>query len=268
MVHSSSNLCWLAFPLLYVIIQFADGNPGYPHPKPHYSPQGSQPYLPAPTGKRPSCAGPTDTFCTKVDYYPTEVIEYLVKSYSFDFKTLLQDESTDSMMTSMIISNATVSQPSQHHAVVARPPYYNGPYANGKIEHDHWRSRYAPMPSRRQQSLQSNSRVTRQIENEEKLCPTTSSFITPRTAVNTRGNWMYVVNLDGEDQQNTQLVRTERCATTECSGLCQVPAGFSATCSQQFVQKRLVALNGNGENLYTDTFWFPHCCICQIRSSV
>jgi len=66
--------------------------------------------------------------------------------------------------------------------------------------------------TRRQQSMQSNSRVTRQIDNEEKLCPTTSSFITPRTAVNTRGNWMYVVNLEGTDQQNTQLVRTERCA--------------------------------------------------------
>ena len=170
-----------------------------------------------------------------METFPTlrEVIEYLVKSYSFDFKTLLQDESTDSLMTSMTTryrglffcrnrnlnsstsnfpsSNVTISQPSQHHAVVARPPY-SGPYANGKIEHDHWRPRYAPVPSRRQQSSQSNSRVTRQIENEEKLCPTTSSFITPRTAVNTRGNWMYVVNLDGADQQNTQLVRTERCA--------------------------------------------------------
>ena len=72
MVHPSSIL-WLVFPLLCVIIQLADGNPGsYPQPKPHYSSQGgSQPYLPAPTGKRPSCAGPTDTFCTKVDYYPT-----------------------------------------------------------------------------------------------------------------------------------------------------------------------------------------------------
>ena len=28
-------------------------------------------YLPAPPGKRPTCAGSSDTFCTRVDYYPT-----------------------------------------------------------------------------------------------------------------------------------------------------------------------------------------------------
>ena len=67
------------------------------------------------------------------------------------------------------------------------------------------------MSSRRQPSIPSNSRVTRQTDNEEKLCPTTSSFIAPRTAVNTRGNWMFVVNLEGVNQQNTQLVKTERC---------------------------------------------------------
>jgi len=71
MVQLSSNLRSVV-PLLYLIIQLTDGNPGsYPHPKPHYSSASHQPYLPAPTGKRPSCAGPTDTFCTKIDYYPT-----------------------------------------------------------------------------------------------------------------------------------------------------------------------------------------------------
>lgn len=60
--------------------------------------------------------------------------------------------------------------------------------------------------------MASNTRVARQVPNEEQLCPTRSAFIAPRTAVNTRGNWMYVVNLEGADQQNTQLVQTERCA--------------------------------------------------------
>lgn len=251
--------------LFQLATQLTNGNPGsYGHSKPHYHSHGSQPYLPAPNGKRPTCAGPSDTFCTTIDYYPTEVIEYLVKRYSFDFKTLLQDEAMDStsFMTStpnQSPSNVTVSQPIQ--PAVKQP--YAGPHGN---QNDQWWTRYVRLSSRRQQS--SSIRVARQVSNEEKLCPTTSSFIMPRAAVNTKGTWMYVVNLDGADQQNTQLVRTERCATTECSGLCQVPAGFTSTCSQQFVQKRLIALNGNGESLYTDTFWFPHCCICQIKSNV
>lgn len=268
MSHSSPNL-WLVVPLLYLATQLVDGNPGsYAYPKPHYvSHGGSQPYLPAPSGKRPSCAGPWDTFCTQIEYYPTEVIEYLVKRYSFDFKTLLQDESMNTM--TLMTTNITAPQihTTQYPTVVAKQPYA-GPYINSKIEHDHWWPRYVRVAPRHQQSVSGNTRVTRQVSNEEKLCPTTSSFIAPRTAVNTRGNWMYVVNLEGADQQNTQLVQTERCATTECSGLCQVPAGFSSRCTQQFVQKRLVALNGNGESLYTDTFWFPHCCICQITSNV
>lgn len=40
-------------------------------------------------------------FEEEILYESREVIEYLVKRYSFDFKTLLQDESTDLMMPSM-----------------------------------------------------------------------------------------------------------------------------------------------------------------------
>lgn len=35
----------------------------------HYD--GAPSYLPAPLGKRPPCAGPSDTFCAHIDYYPT-----------------------------------------------------------------------------------------------------------------------------------------------------------------------------------------------------
>lgn len=106
------------------------------------------------------------------------------------------------------------------------------------------------------------------------------------------GSWMYIVN---QVDTTRQLVRTETCAyvlhafsfnfllhtTSEflfifffhlnheysssvCSNLCQLPNGYSSRCEQKYVQKRLIALNADGTNLYTDTFWFPSCCACTI----
>ena len=71
--------------------------------------------------------------------------------------------------------------------------------------------RYAAIGDRQRQQVSSSFRVARQVPNEESLCPTTSSFITPKLAVNTKGNWVYVVNLE-QGESTTQLVRTERCA--------------------------------------------------------
>lgn len=73
MAHLPAFNYLLIASLMYLTARSAHANPGaYGHNKvynPSYT--GSQPYLPALPGKRPSCAGPSDTFCTKIDYYPT-----------------------------------------------------------------------------------------------------------------------------------------------------------------------------------------------------
>ncbi|XP_017888382.1 protein spaetzle 5 [Ceratina calcarata] len=99
------------------------------------------------------------------------------------------------------------------------------------------------------------------------LCPTESQYITPRAALNNQGNWMYVVNLSDQNQKYSQVVKSERCTTDVCNGICSVPAGYTSRCQQQYVQKRLVALEGSGNQLYTDVFWFPHGCSCQIMGN-
>jgi hypothetical protein len=68
-------------------------------------------------------------------------------------------------------------------------------------------------------------RYSRSVENKQRskrqapapngatqLCPTTSAYIMPRAALNNKGNWMYVVNLNEVDDKYTQLVRSESCA--------------------------------------------------------
>jgi len=107
-----------------------------------------------------------------------------------------------------------------------------------------------------------HNRTKRQIAfGREQLCQTRSQFVQPQAALNKQGNWMYVVN-QGNDV--TQLVKTEVCASNICSNLCQLPTGYNSRCEQKYVQKRLVALQMDGQRLYTDTFWFPSCCVCTI----
>ncbi|XP_003399530.1 protein spaetzle 5 isoform X1 [Bombus terrestris] len=96
------------------------------------------------------------------------------------------------------------------------------------------------------------------------LCPTETQYITPRAALNNQGNWMYVVNLQENDRKYSQVVKSEKCTMDVCNGICSVPAGYTSRCQQQYVQKRLVALEGSGNQLYTDVFWFPHGCACEI----
>ncbi|CAG0920217.1 unnamed protein product [Notodromas monacha] len=113
-------------------------------------------------------------------------------------------------------------------------------------------------------NMQGKHRYKRQSDGGIDLCPTSGSFVQPKAAMNAQGNWKYVVNLGETASRFVQLVRAEICSSSECRGTCEVPLGFRATCRQQYVQKRLVSLEGDGV-LSTDLFWFPHCCTCQIR---
>ncbi|CAH0557598.1 unnamed protein product [Brassicogethes aeneus] len=103
--------------------------------------------------------------------------------------------------------------------------------------------------------------------NAEPLCSSTSRFIMPRAALNNKGNWMYVVNMPEVDGKYTQLVKSETCLSQTCSSLCGLPQGYSSRCEQKYVQKRLVALEGTGDKLYNDVFWFPSCCVCTLSNS-
>ncbi|XP_040153110.1 protein spaetzle 5-like [Anopheles arabiensis] len=112
--------------------------------------------------------------------------------------------------------------------------------------------------------LAKNTRAKRQAADgvKETLCSVRERYITPQTALNTKGNWMFVVN----QENSRQLVKTEVCASTECSNLCSFPIGYSSRCEQRYVQKRLVTLDPTGRTLYVDTYWFPSCCVCSLYS--
>ncbi|KAF6212547.1 hypothetical protein GE061_013072 [Apolygus lucorum] len=151
------------------------------------------------------------------------------------------------------------------HPELASPPVTH-------YDPNKWWKRYTRI-ARKKRSVEAPIEVGQKSERRKRrqagnvgttqLCPTSPRFIMPKAALNNKGNWMYVVNLE-TDQRYTQLVRSETCISSQCNGICSLPNGYTSRCEQQFVQKRLVALDGAGDNLYTDLFWLPHCCICQI----
>ncbi|KAJ9581956.1 hypothetical protein L9F63_003709, partial [Diploptera punctata] len=257
------------------------------------------PFLPAAPGSVPPCAKPGSTFCEKIDQYPTNLIRYLIEKWGYEYSTLLSDESRDGFNYRSPPTYGPSHHPGYTYGPpkVHGYPFYPGVRLTGNassggypdrqyklppqfltpgpylyttliqpVTHynpDEWWERYAR--SNAEGTVGSNqhhklrARKKRQAGGASQLCPTRTEYIMPKAAMNNRGNWMYVVNLNEVDDRYTQLVGTETCTQTQCNGLCTIPNGYTARCQQQYVQKRLAALDGRGDRLYTDIFWFPHC---------
>lgn len=301
-----------------------------------------EPFVPAPPGHTPNCAKLGQTFCESLDHYPRQLIKFLVDKCSFDFGSVLKDESRDDFNVHRSVPdypqgyNYPAHGEGQYHSLPFLPPtqypvrgqptliygtpsndtqqngyryttpaqrnpfledgstsvkyhttgqrttpegpYYPQPQPFNSFGQNPqwWTKRYAPNSKIAPRTVYENpllkyskwgkERKKRQANNLDAipLCPTEAQYITPRAALNNQGNWMYVVNLQDQNQKYSQVVKSERCTTNVCNGICSVPAGYTSRCQQQFVQKRLVALEGSGNQLYTDVFWFPHGCSCQI----
>ncbi|CAH0393009.1 unnamed protein product [Bemisia tabaci] len=135
--------------------------------------------------------------------------------------------------------------------------YYNNPsdwFSRLKRSNQSEGFSLAPRPRR-----QANGGFT------ETLCPTRSMYVMPQAALNNQGSWKYVVNLGDKP---TQFVQSEVCVSSQCNSLCSLPNGYNSRCEQKYVQKRLVALSDDGNNIYNDIFWFPHGCVCQFSTPV
>ncbi|XP_042242178.1 circumsporozoite protein-like isoform X2 [Homarus americanus] len=169
------------------------------------------------------------------------------------------------------------SQPTPTHLYDPPTPTYDneGPYPrypkSPAGRGSSYPSRYTPpRPPPKPQPwwmkiMRSSHRRQRRQASPTDLCPYESDFIMPRAALNNKGDWMFLVNVNEVSTEYTQLVESKKCLTNTCSGTCNIPDGFSAICQQQYVQKRLIALDGSGTKLATDTFWFPSCCVCKLR---
>lgn len=323
--------------LFLAVIMIASLANAYDVPCPKYGCPGRpryEPFVPAPPGHTPNCAKPGQTFCESLDHYPRQLIKFLVDKCSFDFSSVLRDESRENFNVyrsfpagydypthgdGQFHSALPFLPPSQYpgqqttllygtplndtHGYKYTTPAQGNPFLSDesfkyhsegqRVTTDHpfytqsqplnafgqsqawWTNRYVRNSKLAPRSLYENPllKYSKLSERRRKrqsdpdaisLCPTETQYITPRAALNNQGNWMYVVNLEDMNQKYSQVVRSEKCTMDVCNGICSVPTGYTSRCQQQYVQKRLVALQGNGNQLYADIFWFPHGCSCEI----
>ncbi|XP_076049064.1 neurotrophin 1-like isoform X3 [Oratosquilla oratoria] len=201
-------------------------------------------FTPAVPGKTPDCVrDPRDTFCIRSDNYPKERILYLLENKMYDIDSLLADESRN---TYTFEGRDAPAQPTMTYDYRPPPSSYLPPRHNSS-------TRFVRSSRQRRQSA------------EMDLCPVRADYITPQAARNNQGDWKFLVNLNEVNPQYTQLVRSEKCISNRCTGVCNVPEGFIAVCQQQYVQKRLISLDSSGERLSTDAFLFPSCCVCKVK---
>lgn len=237
-----------------------------PQPKHYYSGARTKRdgFLPAAPWQRPACASPTDTYCTTIDTYPTARIEYLVKQSKFDLESLFVSESLE--VSPFPISIPLKTSGSSNVKVYSRPSRrYTAPINITAIANNMYSSLYSAPRQRRQfRAYRRGMRYKRQVRSPDQLCPSRTQYISPKAALSNKGDWKYVVHLPKVSPKIQQFVQTEKCVGSVCRGLCEIPDGFTSKCTQKFVQKKMVALQGGGKKLYTDLFCFPHCCVCEV----
>ncbi|XP_012542768.1 uncharacterized protein LOC105840398 [Monomorium pharaonis] len=97
---------------------------------------------------------------------------------------------------------------------------------------------------------------------EEPLCLSTERLIRPKTAVNIKDQWMYIVQSDNF----LQTLRIEAC--TEEDAKCRMIDGFAegyiTTCKQKYIYRELSAISADGEPI-RDFFRVPASCCCHVE---
>jgi hypothetical protein len=104
-------------------------------------------------------------------------------------------------------------------------------------------------------------------ETYNNVCEMETDFIMPRVAKNIDGEFKFIVNLPMDDDKFVQLVRVGRCvgAGLECGGG-EIFSESVTMCKQNYLEHKLVAVNTAGDEVIIDTFKFPSCCTCHVRS--
>lgn len=174
-------------------------------------------------------------------------------------------------------SSHTYGAAPYHYGTPATPYDNDGPYPRYRkatTPSSSYLTRYLPPPAPSRsppkpqpwwRKIMRSSRRRQKRQASSELCPYDEDYIMPKAALNNKGTWMFLVNMEDVSPQYTQKVQTKKCIPgATCSGSCNVPNGFTTTCQQQYVQKRLVALDGSGSSLAQEVFWFPSCCLCKI----
>ncbi|CAM1311398.1 Uncharacterised protein g5671 [Pycnogonum litorale] len=107
------------------------------------------------------------------------------------------------------------------------------------------------------------------------VCEAVDEMACPQVAINTNGQWKYVVNINDEQLspinqvggvKPVQCYRIQKCRTNDgrCNNKLSIPQGYLTRCEQRYVVKQVITLGIGGERLVFDKIWFPSSCSCVL----
>nr|XP_023017493.1 protein spaetzle-like [Leptinotarsa decemlineata] len=95
------------------------------------------------------------------------------------------------------------------------------------------------------------------------FCASIVSTIYPQIGKNKNNKWKFIINQKEEDGLvQGVLVETCRKPDKPCDILVDLPAGYTTSCKQKYIYRRLLALDGSG-SVYPDSFQIPTACCCS-----
>ena len=104
----------------------------------------------------------------------------------------------------------------------------------------------------------------KELDDETYLCPSETSYIMPKRAINIRGQWRIIVNdVKAHYETLTQTARIEEC-TTEGSPCPLVPQCYETKCLQKSIYHRFLIYDPYDEYLpfAIESFKLPASCAC------
>lgn len=182
------------------------------------------------------CNG-TELYCEEVDGYPSDAIALMVR----DQANMLTDifGVYEEMRSQVVQKNAPASFASPQFSPSSSDEKTMAPVLRVK-----------PVPQ----------------SDDISLCESRTGFIFPKKAKTVTNQWVLVVNQDNM----TQGVWTEKCLNEndKCAYSDSFPIGFKSFCKQKYSEYKLLSVNEVDGKMGIQTFRFPTCCACHLKSTM
>jgi len=100
------------------------------------------------------------------------------------------------------------------------------------------------------------------------VCATKKEKSSPRGALNTNGEFRWILNSPAGKEEYVQSVESTLCLGAEQECFSGQFSGYSTRCKQEYSEYKLLALDKNGKEITIDNFRIPSCCTCQVNNAV
>ncbi|XP_044756475.1 protein spaetzle-like [Coccinella septempunctata] len=99
-------------------------------------------------------------------------------------------------------------------------------------------------------------------DDSDSMCPTKSITMYPKTAINTKKEEKFLINVEGHRQG---IVFQTCIENSNCRFHEGFPTDYESSCKQKYVRRSLAILGDDNQTTAWDTFEVPSCCVCVIK---